>query len=443
MVPYSYQIEGVRKITRFGGRVLLADDMGLGKSLQALWWLVRNPRVRPVLIICPASLKFNWEREASKHFGIRVCILSGTRQDRVSRFESYNFFVINYDILSYWKDFLIELNPQCVVLDESHYCSSPSTQRTKNTAKICNKSPYIIAISGTPINSRPVELFPVLNMIRPDLFSSFFRFATRYCGAKRNRFGWDFRGASNLDELNDILYSQLMIRRTKSDVLSQLPSKSRIVISLPLENRKEYNKALHDFSSWLNKNHGKVISSEAHALVKVGYLKRLSAELKLNYAIEWIHDFLQSGEKLVIGAVHKKIIKRLKEEFGRYCTYIDGSVSSKDRQIAIDNFRNNKNIKVIILQIRSGGVGINLPESCSMCILELDWTPSAHIQLEDRIHRIGQKRNVTIYYMIAIDTIEELIMKAIHRKQGVVSSSIDSCYKEVFDSLIKKLKKKR
>ncbi len=167
---YPYQKRGVLRIERFGGRVLLSDAMGLGKTIQALTWLKRFRKRRktlPAIVVCPASLKWNWEIETLKHIGVQADILEGVNPPKRFRPQS-KLIILNYDILKAWLPVLKSWDPQTVVLDECHYAQNRSTQRSKAARNLCESVPYVLALSGTPLTNRPAELWSVLNLIRPN-----------------------------------------------------------------------------------------------------------------------------------------------------------------------------------------------------------------------------------------------------------------------------------
>lgn len=443
--PFEYQKQDALAIERFGGRCLLAHDMGLGKTALALLWLKRNPDIRPVIVVCPASLKWNWEREASVHFGMLSEVLSGMKPS-IGEMPLSQLIIINYDILKPWLPFLKSINPQVVILDESHMLGSQKTLRTKCVRQLCRDVPHILALSGTPLTNRPSELWPTLNIIQPARFPSYWTFAQQFCDPKLTPWGWDFSGASRLGELHTKLLKTCMIRRLKSEVLTELPAKRRSVVPMEMDNRREYNAAVKDFYSWLaaqsvakaNK------AKNAEALVKVGYLKRLIAELKIKPVMEWIDSFLEeSGEKIVLAAVHKKTIDALEHRYKGQSVTIDGSVTGKDRQRAVDAFQKSPKMRVFIGNIKAAGVGITLTAASTGAFVELGWTPGEHVQMEDRLHRLTQRNAVVWHYLIAKDSLEEKLCALIQQKMSVLDHVLDGKTNgeslDIFDLLLKSL----
>ncbi len=424
---FPYQQEGVRFIEKKYGRALIADEMGLGKTVQALAWLQLHPEHTPVVIICPASLKLNWMKEAQNWMkNPSVQVLSGTTPYPITG----NMVIINYDIVSEWGDALEALKPQVIVMDEVHYIKNNSALRTKAVKKLTKGVPYVLALSGTPIVNRPIEFYNIINIINRDFAPSRWEFAQRYCGAKNNGYGWDFSGATNTAELNERLTRSFMIRRLKVDVLPELPEKTYNNIPIQVENEKEYKRAEQDFITYLKQSKGDAAATKAsmaETLVKIEVLKQLAAAGKLQQVREWVENFLsETSEKLVIMAVHKTIIDFLYNAFPNITVKIDGGVGNAQRQEAVEAFQNNSEIRLFIGNIKAAGVGLTLTAASTMAVVEYPWTPGELQQAEDRIHRIGQKDSkVMIYNLVAYNTVEMDIIKLIEAKRKVLNAVLD------------------
>jgi len=446
---YPYQKRGVKRIIRFKGRVLLADEMGLGKTIQALVYVKRTPRVCPVLVICPASAKWVWADEARRHLKMKSLILSGTKPKLPADLPP--IVIINYDILSRknknketvgWLETLLSIKFRTLIIDECHFIKNTRAIRTKAVHKLGRKAKHVLALSGTPLTNRPAELFSVLKLLHPKVYTSFRKFAWKYCNPKWTPWGWDYSGSKNLKELHQELKDLCMIRRRKSQVLKELPDKNRMVIPVEIERKSEYQLAENDFFKWLmTKTNVKKIPM-AEKLVQLGCLKRLAAELKMRMVFDWIDTFLEeTDEKLVIFAYHKKIIKTLVNKYKKISVIVDGSVSMDKRKKAIKTFQKKRKVRLFIGNIIAAGTAITLTAAHSAVFVELDFVPGNHIQAEDRIHRIGQKEKVFVYYLVAKGTIEEKLCKIIQKKAEIIASVLDGKTKQdrldVFDRLLK------
>jgi SWI/SNF-related matrix-associated actin-dependent regulator of chromatin subfamily A-like protein 1 len=343
--------------------------------------------------------------------------------------------------MPYWVEELRKQQPQVLVLDEIHYIKSNSAQRTKATKKLAKGIPYIIGLGGTFIVNRPIEGYNALKLISPSLFPDYWAYAREYCNATYNGFGWNFNGASNVEELHRILTSTVMIRRLKKDVLQDLPDKIYSFVPMELDNEKEYEDAERDFIAFVRAEKGKAAAeraSNAIAFAKTEGLRQLAVKGKLKHAIAWIRDFLEEDNKLVVFASHKFVIEALMTEFADIAVKIDGTTSMTGRQMAVEDFQHKKHVRLFIGNIKAAGVGITLTAASNVAFLELPWTPGDLVQAQDRCHRIGQKECVNIHYLLARDTIEEKIARVIDRKQVVLDAILDGKETSV-DSLLQEL----
>lgn len=447
---FKYQLEGALQIRHFKGRALLADEMGLGKTLQALYWSFKTKKARPIVIVCPATLKLNWELEASKHLRMMSEVLYGQTPLKRIPITHHPIFIINYEILQYWITFFEKLKPVAVIFDEAHFLKNRTTKRFKASRKLTKIKTvkHVIGISGTPMTNRPAELWSILHLIRPDLFKGFFSYGMKYCKPQKKPWGWEFKGATNLDELHQILTDELMIRRKKADVMSELPDKTRHIIPVALPNHKEYTEASEDFITWLGKKDFSKVkkAQKAEVLTRLGYLRRLAAELKMEHSFNWIDSFLEESDgKLVVFLSHKAIMKALLERYRKESVFVDGSVTGIDRQRAIKKFQNTKSCRIFFGNIKAAGTGITLTASSNLLFVEYPWHPADLTQAEDRIHRIGQKNAATIHYLVAKNTIEESLIRLLQEKQKIFDTAIDGVPKKlgtdlnIYDQLIKEI----
>lgn len=444
---YPFQKEGVSFIESRNGRALIGDEMGLGKTIQALAYLELHHELRPALIVVPASLKINWLQEIKSCMkSEKVHIISGRKTYSLP--ESKSIFIINYDILAAWVDALKTINVRVIVGDEIHFIGNPKAARSKAFIKLCKGGEHIIGLSGTPIKNKTIEFFNPIKAVEPSLFPSRWNYAKQFCDLKHNGFGWIFSGASNVPELYKILTETIFLRRTKENVLKNLPPKTRTTIPIEIDNIIEYKQAEGDIITWIRQNEGEEKAKkakQAETLVAFEKLKQFALDGKIKQCIAWIENFLESGQKLVIFAMHKKTIDLLINHFGKIAIKFDGSTPVNQRQEVVDIFQNDSKIKLFIGNIRAAGIGITLHASSNVCFLELPWTSSDLLQAEDRCHRIGQDNNVNVYYLIAHNTIEEKITALLKKKAKILDQALDGKSTKdinVFNELFKKLKTK-
>lgn len=441
----SFQKDTIKFIEEHNGKAIVALDMGLGKTILIATYINNHPELNPVIVVVPSTLKYNWKNELEKWVSrkLEIAILEGRKSKKLDK--NTNVIIINYDILSGWEKELEKLKPKLLVCDEAQYIKTRTSARSKAVVKLAKKINNVLPLSGTPATNRPAELYNCIHMVNPNLFSSFYQYANRYCDPVYNGFGWEFKGASNIDELHSVL-SDFMIRYKKEDVLTELPEKTVSFVPMDLDNRNDYERARDNFIDWVKQNKGKYAANKARAaekLVKMAELRHLAVRGSLSSAIQWIHDFFDStDEKLVVFAIHKDIINTLNTEFNDICVKIDGDTKQGEvRQQIVDKFQNDKNTRLFIGNEKAAGVGITLTSASNMVFLELPWTPGEMSQCMDRIRRIGQKNVCNIYYLLPTNTIEFELAKLIDSKTKTLSKILDGVEVKDEDTLEELLSK--
>lgn len=427
----SYQRKGVNTmLNRFNGNALCADDMGLGKTLQSIAIFDRLRRERPELVLlvaCPSSLKYNWRDEFRKFMpGQDVYICASQSPPAFKQLGKVSVFICNYEILQFWRDTLIKVGVDLFILDESHFVKSRSTKRFKAAFAISKTCEYRICLTGTPIENQPEELWSQMQIIDRTLFPSWLLFAKRYNGAKKSRWGWELKRATNTQELNEILLKSCMVRRKKTEVLKELPEKMRQVISVEIDNREEYKEAEDDIISWMRKNTELNLekTKKALALAKMEKLKLISGLGKIAQVSAWINEE-SSNRKLVVFCHHVQVLEELKKKL-KNCIVMDSSTKGEERQRIANVFQTDDKVRVFLTTIRIGGTGLNLYAAATTVFIQQDWNPAKLFQAEDRVLRIGQTaKEVNAIYFVAEKTIEEKIIKLIDLKQQNSKSIID------------------
>ena len=440
---------------------LIADEMGLGKTIQAIG-LINLTSARRVLIICPASLRLNWRNELQAWLTDDLTI--GVAKGK--SFPDTDIVIINFDILHTHHDRLREAEWDLQVIDEVHFCKSPKARRTKQALgftkaeKVDGKWQDVVKVApipakrrlfltGTPLANRPLELFPVVQAL--GTFTNFWQFAKRFCAAQKGRFGWDFSGASNLPELQEILRTEVMVRRLKKDVLLDLPAKVRQVIEIPANGDFAAVTAEQDaWGEWedeivdlraaveLSKasDDPAVFDAAVHALaegLKVAFtaiskLRHETAVAKIPVVVEHIEDVLASGEKVVIFAHHHAVIDGLSaaltEAEVRH-VILTGRDTLEARQAAVESFQNDSGVQVFLGGIQAAGVGITLTAASHVIFAELDWVPANLSQAEDRCHRIGQTDSVLVQHLVLEGSLDAVMARKIVEKQRVIDEALD------------------
>ncbi|HWD11286.1 MAG TPA: DEAD/DEAH box helicase [Solirubrobacteraceae bacterium] len=423
-------------------RAFLADEQGLGKTIEALATLEAADAF-PAVVVCPASLKLNWLRELRRWLPSRTAqALVGT--GAAAALSAADITVVNYDILAARLDELHRLAPQALVIDESHYCKNAGAKRTQAVQRLAAEIPrdgLVLALTGTPVVNRPAELISQLRILgRLEDFGSGVQFGERFRGSDAHlRLHWHLR-------------ARCFVRRLKADVLTQLPAKTRAVVPVELDNEREYRHAERDLIGWLRTQpldlrelDAKVAAAlRAERLVRLNALKVLAARGKLHAALAWIHDFCSSGERLVVFAHHREIQRAVLDHFPA-ALHILGADGHAARDAALQSFQGEDapENQLIVCSIEAAGHGLTLTRSSNVMFLELDWTPAKHDQAEDRCHRIGQQDAVTAYYLLAAGTIDETISTLLERKRAVIGAVTDGRAEDeeaVLDALVRELR---
>ncbi len=414
-----FQWAGVRYVLD-ARRAFLADEQGLGKTVEALA-AIEADGAFPAIVVCPASMKLGWQREAGRWLPHRsVAVVEG----RAAVPPSGEITILNYEIVAAHRESLSRRRPRALIVDESHYCKNPRAKRThavRRLAASVNADGLRLALTGTPVLNHADELIAQLRVIgRLEDFGS---------GA---RFSRQFRGRLSEERLHWHLRRHCFVRRLKSDVLPQLPAKRQVVVPVALTNGAEYRLAEHDVIEWLRSqpldlselNARIAATLRAERLAQLGTLQRLAARGKLAAALAWIEDFLASGEPLVVFARHLEVQEAVLARFPG-ALHLLGADSLRDREAAIAAFQDSGGPSLIVASTRVAAQGITLTRASNVAFLELEWTPAIHDQAEDRCHRIGQRDAVTAWYLLAADTIDETMARLIQSKRAIVAAVTD------------------
>jgi SWI/SNF-related matrix-associated actin-dependent regulator 1 of chromatin subfamily A len=414
------------------GRNFVANGIcvhNCGKTIQAVTWLKKKSTALPAIIVCPASVKSGWEEAFKSLAGIHPMLLEGETPQHAS-LRSTDVIIVNYDIVEYRLDELMRFNPATLVLDEAQNCTNRFTHRTKACKILSRQCRYMLALSGTPMTNRPAELWPVLNMLFPKDFNSFWSFGQRYCSPKLTPWGWQFKGATNIKELNAILRDKYMIRRRKSEVMHEMPQKIRNIVHIKLQSPEEYAFAERDYIGWLRRNerHKVKKAKKAMKVSRFSFLRRFAARQKLRGVVRWINHWLAQNptKKLVVFGWHTKMITAIARRIDVKSVVIVGNVPQHERKKLLKQFREDDKTRVLIGNMGAVGTGLDGMQIASdAAIVELDLRPGVVLQVEDRLHRIGQESLTNIYYLLGEGTIEIPLCELLQKKQEVISSTLD------------------
>lgn len=450
-----FQREGYEfAINKANGRLLLADEMGLGKTVTSLAVMLKYKSEWPLLILCPASLRHTWPGEIEKFIKTispqEVYIVKGFDDcdfhSNPSKRSRIKIVIATYSLLqnrSAAARVLQDFQFKCVIADESHNLKERNSQRCQLTMPLLLKAKRVLFLSGTPALARPVELWPQLHCINQDMFGSYTYFTKTYCNARRNRFGWDVSGISNADELHNKL-KQVMVRRLKADVLTELPPKQRSIVPVKIQKSehiqecREIMDRLKDAKVTMNsmtvdedeahnaKFEVKTLLTKAYQASGIG-----KAQACAEYTLDWLRG--SGTQKVLVFAHHKDVMDVIEAAVSKHLKglghiRIDGSVSSAERAMRVRKFQMKPQVRVALLSVTAAGVGLTLTAASSVIFTELHWTPGVLAQAEDRCHRIGQPNAVNIMYCACKDddlSVDMQLWKMLGRKVGTLGRIIE------------------
>jgi SWI/SNF-related matrix-associated actin-dependent regulator 1 of chromatin subfamily A len=428
---FPHQIEGVAFLLG-RRRAILADDMGLGKTRQAIVSLRHLTPDGPRLVVCPASVKQNWAREiATVAPYAPILVIEGSKPIPMTA----EWVIINYDIVPRHLADLQRVPWAALVFDEAHYLKNHTSARSKLsrqlTAAAATATPSLVVqlLTGTPLTSRPRDLFVLLQLAAHPLGRSFLSFARRYCAAEKGEYGWKTGGASNIDELTVQLHG-IMLRRTKDDVLA-LPPKLRTWLPVDVPSGTGARAIKKVFELLAGKD-ARLAPSRDVELRRRGKLlaflveaRQALAFAKVTATLDFVRGAIDQGEKVIVFSCFDDPIQKLATELAETAVVVTGKTPTATRQSLVDRFQNDADVRVFVANIIAGGTGLNLTAATQVVFNDLDWVPANHWQAEDRAYRIGQTRTVNVTYFVARNTIDDFVQAVLESKAQLVNAIVD------------------
>ena len=403
-------------------------------------------KAKKILVVCPASLKINWQREFANYTD-RTCFVAEGKKFSTE----HDIVIVNYDILKNFYDIknpndsvIGQINFDLIILDEAHMVSNSQAARTKIINSFTKKAKYLWLLTGTPMTNRPINYYNLLNLIESPVAQNWMAYAIRYCEGYQFRAGnrkiWNVNGASNLEELRERTSVQIL-RRLKDEVLD-LPDKIITPIYLKTTS-KEYKELMGEYYEWLDKEEGS--SSLTVQFSKLMQVRKLIANEKIKETIEFAQNIIDQDKKVIIFTNFTETLQIIHNHFGKQSVYLDGSCNKTQRQYAVDQFQENDKIKIFVGNLKAAGVGLTLTKAEAVIMNDLSFVPAEHAQAEDRAYRYGQKNNVLVYYPLFINTIEGAIYDILNNKKkiiGTVMGDISSDPGDTVEEILKSINRK-
>lgn len=435
MKPRDYQIEGITYMINHGN-CINGCECGTGKTMQSILY-VEVLDLFPCLVICPSSVKSSWLKEWKQWNPNRTIHVIDSKDGENTDWKA-DVTIINYDYLykrgSSKEEIKLRYSRSLskkwgtVILDEIHLCKNPKSLRSRSVKKIVKKSTKVLALSGTLIMNRPQELINVLDILGrfKEIFPSLYYFLYRYCNAKKTRFGLDCSGASYTLELNSIISHYCYFRKSKRDVLIELPDVINQTVNCSITNKKEYKQAENDLIKYLE---GIDIDAaeralKAEHLVKISNLKRLSLEGKLNFIEQFLKDWIESNEddKIIVFGTLKEPLKQLHQKFKDESELVIGESTTEDKMNKVERWKEKKQILFANTATLSTGVD-GLQKVCSnMIFIEYPVGPTDLEQAISRLERMGQKNSINVYFLLSDETIDVHLRKIFEEKSKVINA---------------------
>ena len=432
-----YQEEGFKwlsKMAHWGVGCCLADDMGLGKTVQALAMLLQKAKDGPSLVVAPASVCRNWLVETQRFAPtLQPLMFAGSgRKELLQELKPYDIMITSYGLLQSEADILSQLDWNVVVLDEAHAIKNANTKRSKATMQLNGN--FKVLITGTPIQNHMGELWNLFNFINPGLLGSSGRFAERYVNSETPE------EATKKRHRLQKLIRPFILRRTKSQVLDDLPEKTEIMLSVDLS-EEEYTlydtlrqRALTNLEAEQEnqRKHIQILAEITRLRQACCHPKLVVPEselpgAKLKLFLELTSNLIENGHKALVFSQftsHLSIIRKELDKKGVSYRYLDGSTSWKQREEEVNAFQAGEG-DLFLISLKAGGLGLNLTAADYVIHMDPWWNPAIEDQASDRAYRYGQERPVTIYRMVASNTIEEKIVKLHHDKRELADQLLE------------------
>ena len=416
----EHQKEAVKTLCE-NKKYILADDLGLGKTTSAVVASLES-QSKKILVICPASLKINWKREIENYSDKTISIVEG------KKWEDADYVIINYDILKNFHSLEKDVESiirnsgfDLIIVDEAHAICNTQAQRTKLVNDIAKITDKVWLLTGTPVTSRPINYFNLLNLVDCNVAQNWMAYVKRYCNGYQFRAGnrkiWNVSGASNLEELYERT-KPFVLRRLKNDVLD-LPEKIITPVYMRLRS-KEYEDVMGEYYEWYDK--GGESNSLTMQFSKIAKVRQIIANEKVAQTIELCENILDQDKKVIIFCNFTDSLNAIYNHFKKVAVKLDGSTPKGERQDAVDKFQTDDKVKVFVGNIKAAGVGLTLTAAETVIMNDLSFLPSDHSQAEDRAYRYGQKNTVVVYYPLFENTIEGIIYDILDKKKRIINT---------------------
>lgn len=432
-----YQIDGVKFLESAGGRAILSDEQGLGKTVQALALLkLHRDKLIPAIIVCPTTVKLQWHHEIIRWCGVNGYLTQVISSSKELAAPGFDIYITTYDLLKTEKCFeLVKDNIKFIVIDECQRIKNHLSERAKAVQKICRNVEHILPMSGTPVKNNAGEYFTVLNLVKPTIFPQYNTFIERHCDSYNSGWGYKVGGLRNPEMFHE-LTKEFILRRTKAEVLPDLPELSRKFYHVELDSRlnKAYAGALQELDDLMYDDEVNEMERSSRSLAIMTKMRQITGISKVEQCVDFVTEFLLSNDrKIVVFVHHHAVANKLESDLNSWLKdggfqpvlMMSSSLNAEERQRTVERFRDG-NYRVMVASMLASGEGLNLQFCSDAIVLERQWNPANEEQGEARFHRFGQLNPVSVTYMLASGTIDEYFTELVEQKRAIVASTLDN-----------------
>jgi SNF2 family DNA or RNA helicase len=431
-----YQAEGIKFLEQSDARALLADEQGLGKTIQALALIkLHRESLLPAVIVTKTTIKMQWHHEIIRWCGVQGFLTQVISSGKEKAAPGFDIYVVTYDLLKTDAFDMIADKIKFVVIDECQAIKDHTSGRAKAVQKICKNVDHILPMSGTPIKNNAGEYFTVLNLIQPRLFPQYTRFIENDCDSYNNGWGYKVGGLRNPEAFHEKT-KEFILRRTKAEVLPDLPELSRKFYHVELDKRlnKAYAAALSELDDMMYNEDMDSMQKNSNMLAIMTKMRQITGVSKVEQCVDFVTEFIESNDrKIVIFVHHHAAVNKLGSDLNEWLTThelkpalnLNSTLDSNARQDLVERFKEPE-YRVLIASTLAAGEGLNLQFCSDAIMLERQWNPANEEQAEARFHRFGQMNKVNVTYMLASETIDEYFTELVEQKRAIVASTMDN-----------------
>lgn len=433
--PRPFQVTGIKFAEASNFRCLIADEQGLGKTVQALGSIRLHPEILPALVLTKTTITHQWYKEIERWCNEQKLVVQVLKSGLQQALPGFDVYITTFDLIKTEGIFDMLVEPvQTVIIDECQAIKNHLSGRAKATQDVCRTAKHIIALSGTPIKNHAGEYFTILNILQPTRFPTYQGYLDTYCDTYDSMYATKVGGLSN-PELFRQHTSDFIIRRTRAEAAPEIPTVDRQFFHVELDKRfnKAYAAALDELEELFYKDEDDTTATSMIAIMTK--MRKITGISKVPAAVDYAIEFITNEEsrKLVIFAHHHSVVDALQMKLDAYlvenkfdkCLNLNANLDADRRAELVTKFKDNDRARIMIASTLAAGEGLNLQFCSRAVMLERQWNPANEEQAEGRFARIGQTDNIIVTYMLASGTIDEKFTELVEQKRAIIANTLD------------------